>query len=194
MNANPLTIETVGRRLYVGGDSYAAKNQLKSIGCKWDADRSQWWIGTGKRAELEAVIGHLANQESDAKSLDDSKVYGKVAYTSQAGKRGTYYVIAQARDGSRVRLATIDGSINFWADSSVVEWLKRYSPRTVGRGRWAKEEYQTLGGLRRFIERAKAGDANIRPSSDHVRCRHCGEWTMEGDDWCTACGMADYER
>jgi hypothetical protein len=29
---------------------------------------------------------------------------------------------------------------------------------------------------------------------DQVRCRHCGQWTLEGDDWCMACGRADYER
>lgn len=27
-----------------------------------------------------------------------------------------------------------------------------------------------------------------------VKCRHCGEWTPEGDDWCFHCGRADYER
>lgn len=35
------------------------------------------------------------------------------------------------------------------------------------------------------------------PRSSHegeVRCRHCGKWTAEGDDWCMECGRADYER
>lgn len=27
-----------------------------------------------------------------------------------------------------------------------------------------------------------------------VRCRHCGQRTAEGDDWCMACGRADYEN
>ena len=34
-------------------------------------------------------------------------------------------------------------------------------------------------------------------SSSHageVRCLRCGQWTPEGDDWCMACGCADYER
>jgi hypothetical protein len=29
--------------------------------------------------------------------------------------------------------------------------------------------------------------------SGTVCCRHCDQMTREGDDWCGACGQADYE-
>jgi hypothetical protein len=48
---------------------------------------------------------------------------------------------------------------------------------------------------------AEGGSATGRPAvqrrshgGDQVVCRHCGEWTAEGDDWCMICGKADYER
>lgn len=36
-------------------------------------------------------------------------------------------------------------------------------------------------------------DAGRGYDDDMVRCRHCGKRTLGGDDWCMACGRADYE-
>jgi hypothetical protein len=201
-----LTIKTekVGSRIYIAGNTYSVKDRLKSAGCHWDGERKQWWIGTAKAAKIESIVGKLDGAEVK-QNLDEASVYGKVSYVSKSGKAGTYFVIGSSnKNGSnRLRLTNLAGSIDFWVDDSAVKWIKRYEGRDVGFRGYGNPanntvEYQTLGGLRRFVESAKNETpeqrSDRRPSSDHVRCCHCNQWTPEGDDWCMACGRAGYER
>jgi hypothetical protein len=87
-----------------------------------------------------------------ANDTDRLPVYAKVTY-----KGKTYYVVAQTP--ARCRLASLDGSVDFWTDKAKCELLKEYTPRKVrfGYGR-TRNEYQTLGGLRRFAEEQRAAD------------------------------------
>lgn len=50
-----LTLTTEASRIYFGGDTYAAKEQIKAIGGHWDADRRAWWVGKGKLADAERL-------------------------------------------------------------------------------------------------------------------------------------------
>lgn len=54
-----VTIEKSGARLYFAGNTFPLKDQLKKLGCHWDGDRKQWWIGTAKRAEAEQLVASL---------------------------------------------------------------------------------------------------------------------------------------
>ena len=45
-----------GRRIWVEGNTYPAKDAIKGAGGHWDADRKCWWIGAGNRAALEAAL------------------------------------------------------------------------------------------------------------------------------------------
>lgn len=165
-----ITTEKVGTRVYVTGNTYAVKSQLKSAGCHWDGHRKQWWIGATKASDISTIVSGLADSEPPKQSLADSRVYGKVEY-----KGRPYYVIAIGEQ--RHRLTVLDGSIDFWADMMKCTWTKRYEP-TEYRGR---VEYKTLGSIQRFVERQS------NPDTARVQCFECGSW-HNANEHCTDCG------
>lgn len=157
-----VTINEVGARLYLVGNTYPIKDAIKAAGGHWDSDRKQWWIGKAKRAEIEETISKMAgttstagNGERPKETADDkTPVRGKVAY-----KGRTYYLIAESRDGNSYKVCTLDGQIVFWARrDSGAQVVKRYFPREF----YGRQEYQTLGGIRRFIEGRKANPDDPR--------------------------------
>jgi hypothetical protein len=155
-----LGTERVGARVYVTGDSYPICDRLKRVGCHWDSDRRQWWIGATKAEELTAILD--SDEPTPQEDFSQSRVYGKVGY-----KERTYFVIAvtTGTDKPRVRLTTLDGSHVFWTDESEVRWVKRYTPRKDRYG----TTYQTLDGLRRFVQQQKEAEAAGDPP-----CAACG--------------------
>lgn len=50
------TIERVGRRAYVRGDTYALRHRLREAGATWDPEERAWWIGTGRVARIEEIL------------------------------------------------------------------------------------------------------------------------------------------
>lgn len=48
-----------GRRIWVrlAPSDTQNRNRIKSLGAHWDPDSRQWWIGSGKRAEIAAILG-----------------------------------------------------------------------------------------------------------------------------------------
>lgn len=46
-----ITTERIGRRTYLHGDTFSAKDAIKDAGGHWDADRRAWWLGDHARAE-----------------------------------------------------------------------------------------------------------------------------------------------
>jgi len=182
--------ERVGTRVYVTGNTYAVKDRLKAAGCHWDGERRQWWIGAAKQAAIAAIVGGLAGQPAPKEDLSTRRVYGKAKY-----KGRLYYVIGQSGSG-RLRLTVLDGKIDFWADESACQWEKRYTPREY-RGR---TEYQTLGGIQRFVESRKQHDPdgigqNLEPGyymqNGEVLASGCAECRRLGT-MCRSC-QHDYE-
>lgn len=45
-----ITVERVGRRSYLRGDTLSVRGLLRDGGCHWDADRRAWWIGSHEAA------------------------------------------------------------------------------------------------------------------------------------------------
>ena len=169
-----MQVEINGRRAYVLGDTFAIKDRLKEAGCKWDPDRRAWYIGAAKAAAIEKLIGEPAPPED----LSQARVFGKAEYKGRA-----YYVIATSKDGSKHRLTVLDGSIVFWADATACKWTKTYEPkqRFGGYGRGTITQHQTLGSLRRFVERQK------NPTTRTGECTECGHRGPMGQS-CSECG------
>jgi hypothetical protein len=71
----------------------------------------------------------------------------------------------QTKFGPRAHLQFWDGSKDFWVPGESV---------TVSESRGESRRSARESGM--------------------VRCRHCGELTPDGDDWCMACGRAGYEN
>jgi hypothetical protein len=171
-----MSIETVGSRLYVTGNTYSIKDRLKAIGCHWDAERKQWWIGKAKQAELSAIVSGVAAQATasgyvkpTAEELSDKPCTGKAEY-----KGKTYYVIGYSERTGKLHLTTLDCSIDFWASINDVNIVKRYEAREE-RGRYGRStgqyRYQTVGGIRRFIEQSKQDQQVIK--SGEIPAGYC---------------------
>lgn len=79
------------------------------------------------------------------------------------GRKYRLMWVGKTKYGQRAHLAFFDGSRDFWVNADLVSVSE--STRSGSRG----------------------------SHQDEVRCLHCGEWTLEGDDWCMACGKAGYE-
>ena len=50
-----IALQTEATRIYLVGDTFPAKDQIKSIGGHWDAERRAWWVGKGKLADAENI-------------------------------------------------------------------------------------------------------------------------------------------
>ena len=190
MAAPVMTVE--GRRVYIAvqyGDPVVPA--LKNLGAHWDATSKRWWIGSAKKAAVEAAITASAGKPAEKKEDDDIQVVGKARY-----KGRMYYVrwIGQCRNGEhKARLCSLDGKIDFWAPGGGPEhWAER------GDGPVAKmvkeyEEPRSLAGIRQYIERMKADEASGRTASDPRPDEECyrgrtGEWMVRGCSACSALG------
>lgn len=179
-----IRIETVGRRHYLAGDTYAARSAIKDAGGHWDSDRRAWWFG--KREAAEVVLADLGNavarpatdrgaERTDGKSTvvaGKATYKGKIYYVAGRVIRGRTHwddrvAAIESRDGARVMLVMRDGK-SFWADAAAVDLTKRY------------EKPQTLEGLRHFAEGMRNGTVPVcsycgSPSCDGARGGHCEE-------------------
>ncbi len=62
-----ITVERVGRRSYLRGDTLAVRGLLRDGGCHWDADARAWWIGSPTEAEALAERARTATAEAAPK-------------------------------------------------------------------------------------------------------------------------------
>jgi hypothetical protein len=164
-----IQIEKVGKRLYFRGNTYPVKDRLKKVGAHLERDENgkwQTWIGESKAVEAAALVAELNAVEAPTvrEHPDKVRLTGKGRY-----KGRVYFCGAITRDGERVRLLTIpdaSGSyLDFWADCTQVEELKRYQSREY-RGR---TKHTTLGSIARFIAREQVN----REAGGEV-CAACG--------------------
>jgi hypothetical protein len=175
--------EKVGTRIYVVGNTYAIKGQLKSAGCHWDGERKQWWIGAAKANQIESIVGRLdgAKVEPSKSELADRPCTGKVEY-----KGRSYYVIGRSEKTGKLWLTVLDCSIDFWAAEFACKWVKRYEAREQWDGRRysgrTETVYQTVAKIRAFIERSKSNDAaKQNGTAETKRCWECGRQFTQHD-------------
>lgn len=154
-----ITLSTEGRRIYVVGNTYPIKDQLRSSGCKWDSASKRWWAGTTKRAELEALVAGAVSAPAAPREEvtgDNLLVKGRATYQGK-----TYYLVwagATSR-GHAVKLAFRDGSKVFWArDAAAVSVVAEYA------------RPKTIGSLREYAQRAKETTAEF----GSCECAECG--------------------
>ena len=157
-----VSTEKVGQRIYVTGNTFPIKSQLKSAGCHWDGDRKQWWIGAAKASQIASIVGKLDGKSvaPDKKELADRPCTGKVKY-----KGRDYYVIGRSEKTGNLWLTVLDCSIDFWAAEGECLWVKRYQARERWdgrRGNGTVTVHQTVGGIRDFIAKSKRDDATVK--------------------------------
>lgn len=114
------------------------------LGFNWDSEKKAWWTAKKKRAEDAASTITVYN---DSTVNSDTKIVGKATY---GGK--TYLVLWEGavRNGKRrAKLASMDGSKIFWAETGEYRVTKVYQEMTFG-------HYQSL---REYYVRDKANEA-----------------------------------
>lgn len=178
-----LSTERLGARVYIVGNTFTVKDVLKrELKPTWDGERKQWWVGVAKQAKAEELVAKLNGGEVQSKQVDpkDIRLNGKCQY-----KGRSYYFGASTADGQRMRLFGLpdkDGKyIEFWANASECEIVKRYQPRER---RWygrTEIVYTTLGSIADFI--AEQAD----PATRRGECSECGHWGPTGEA-CSECG------
>lgn len=164
-----IAIERSGTRVYLTGDTYPVKDQIKAIGGHWDGDRKAWWVGAAKAEAAQSLVSSLASAPASQPAVKqdprDIRLTGKGRY-----KGREYFAGSMTRDGLKVRLLTLPDAagnyLDFWALCSEVEQTKSYRPREY-RGRM---EYTTLGSIASFIAREKRN----RDAGGDV-CAECGK-------------------
>jgi hypothetical protein len=146
-----ITLETVGRRIYLRGDTYSIRDSIRSVGGHWDPDAKAWWLGAGKLAEAQRIVAS-ANESAAGNAPAQPEAPGDSAIVAGRGTyRGKAYYLAgrvtrgrtwhddevcpiTSRDGSRVLLYFRDGSRQFWAPTAEVQIAKTYHrPQTIER-------------------------------------------------------------
>jgi hypothetical protein len=175
-----ISVEQVGQRLYVTGNTYAVKDALKAAGCHWDGERRQWWIGAAKRSRIESLIAKPmpASQDVAAERLerDRENIIGRAEYDGHS-----YYLVGEGSNdrGAWVRLMFRDGSKTFFKPASEARVTKRYG------------KPQTLDGLREYAERMKREAAGGPCECWCHRSHHCtcgSGFCSFHHDGCDSCG------
>lgn len=185
-----VTQQIEGRRVYLLGNTFPIKDALKNAGAHWDGDRRAWWIGTEKQAAISNILGGAPQAEaktsgnggSKGEALKDSdRLLGKAEY-----KGRTYLLVweGETKRGRAAKLAFLDGSSTFWASHGEYNVTKYFKVREF-RGR---EEYQTWGRYRSFIE-----DAAKARKEGVAQCGKCNGFHRDGDNTCYMCGCTKCE-
>lgn len=151
-----ISTSTEGRRTYIVGATYPHRDALRSAGAHWDGSRKAWWLG--QRDEAQALVARLSQSEpvtaaANSGPGDDAVVAARATYrgsscyiAGRATRQGRRVGVSQvaSSDGSRVLLYSRDGERQWWGAPSDVDTVRRY------------DIPQTIGGLRRYAERARA--------------------------------------
>lgn len=179
-----ITFEPQGKRVYVIGNTFPIKSAIKEAGGHWDGERKAWWIGAGKKEDLEKAISGVSQAEAPKEEPEvyDGEVQGKAEY------KGRSYFIrweGTTAKGESFRLVSFDGRLSFWASADQVVVTKRYEAREqrnfYGRqNRFSKPQFPTIAGIRKFTEDRKAGNGR-------GECTECGHWGPQGQA-CKECG------
>lgn len=135
-----IELQSEGRRVYIVGNSFPIKDAIKGAGGHWDGDRKAWWIGTGKREEIERAIANAKPKarEGEASGLE-VEMKGTVLYK---GRAYPFSYFGPTRNGEAAKLHFRDGSKTFWANGADVKLIKMYQrPVSLRRlNEFAKED------------------------------------------------------
>lgn len=145
-----ISIRQDGRRLYLVGDTYPVKDQIRSAGGKWDLEHKAWYVGVQRRDVAERIITQCAGGGAAATTTTQSQAppgldavvacratyHGHTYYAAGRIERGRTHWddqvrAVESRDGSRVLLYFRDGSRSFWAATADVTFAHMYG---AGRG------------------------------------------------------------
>jgi hypothetical protein len=191
-----ITLQKEGRRVYLLGNTYPVKDQIKSGGGKWDAEKKAWYLGVQRKALAEELAGQATaglQQRAQAErengiSTSACVIKGRAQYEGK-----TYYILAigtTAEGKQYAKLAFRDGSRVFWAkNADAVTVLRTY------------EEPTSIDSLRAYAERMKSAKEEFGGDGMCAECEERRAVTTASDSSgfiagvCARCAsMSPYER
>lgn len=117
-----LAIEQNNDRFYLIGHTFSLKDTIKSLGCKFDAARKQWYATQKEIAEqVISVAGSKEDESSNTRPVNKSVSTAEKIIRGRAVYKGReYYVLQDTRKNDKrlVKLVYKDGSKVFWAGSA----------------------------------------------------------------------------
>lgn len=191
-----IEIQQDGRRLYLRGNTYPVKDQIRSAGGKWDHDQKAWYVGVQRREIAEQIVSRCAAvptppAERPAETLaeDAREIGGRATYHDRPcyvigrvvrGRTHWDDQVALVRSTSgKLKLASRDGARVWWVPESEVRVDKQY-PRLA-----------SIRSLREYAAQAKdREDRNGCGCSCHEspQCQ-CGRgFCHYHHDGCDRCG------
>lgn len=190
-----ITLQPVGARIYIAGNTYPLKDAIKSCGGHWDGDRKQWWVGQAKQADIARVVeqsdsqGPAASQDRRSDTPDQAaRVKARATY-----KGKDYYVLAETRDGAKLLLAARNGQFQFWATAEATQITKQYGRENYRTG---YDEYPTLGGMMARAEqwRRMSDDDRAVASSPRTGCSCGSRDGVVQDTDCASCRFDELDN
>lgn len=160
---------------YLTGNTFPIRERIKETfrgGAAYSREQKGYQVPDNMEEEARLFVETI-NAEENEEDLSEYRVYGKVQYKSRS-----YYCIAVSE--KRLRLCSLNGQIDFWADISLCTWEKRYQPRQYQ----GRDVYQTIGSIRKFVDEQKGPNAK-------GRCTECDAWGLRGQT-CTECHEGTY--
>lgn len=169
-----IRIEKTGKRIFLLGDTFAFRNEIKALGGHWDGGRKAWWVGAAKAAKAEALAAQLSSRATERKGVDaDSTIIGKATY-----KGRSYYVlwVGECKTGDyKTHLTVLDGSIDFWAACARPN---EHAFEGVARMDKFYGDPKKLGSLQRFVNEKRREEV-AKTQTAKVKTVAAGEATRQ---------------
>jgi len=174
-----ITIEPRGERVYLLGQTFAVKEQIKQAGGRWDGKERAWWFPIDQAEKVHALARTLCVLPATA-APEAGQNADKIYLTGKGTYKGrTYFLSNVTKDGQRIRCVTLPDAqgkfIDFWVAASQVQIVKTY--RQSGR---LSGGPMTLGSMARFVGREK--DATARGAATCAACGRTGELVVDLED------------
>ncbi|OBK02783.1 hypothetical protein A5637_16350 [Mycolicibacterium fortuitum] len=180
--ATAIEVRKTGRRFYIQGAPYAARDTLRDAGCRWDPEEKGWWTGKGDVAEK--LVAHLTRNAPDPDAPETVSSSAAVLKGRATYKGKSYYLLASGTSAKTGRpyakVCSRDGQLVFW--------VKDFDEFRV------ESRYQTpksIEGLRRFAAEAKAQEDQYGCGCSCHGGSHCDcgrGWCGFHHDGCDRCG------
>jgi hypothetical protein len=129
-------------RIYLTGNTYPVREEIKAAGGKWDPERKAWWVTPDKRPamlRIAAKVRHLPKAQrgpkfppgnhdpviGEARLANDNRNYliGWMGRLKNGPKAGALFA----------KLITLDGTRSFWKTGKEIRILRRFEePQPLG--------------------------------------------------------------
>lgn len=156
-----ITVEKVGRRHYIRGNTYPIKGELRGAGCKWDPDASAWY--TGKADVAESLVAGVAAGTVECVASYRKLVDGTWGVLVPGAVVAGSSVVVATKNGER-KTETVEAVIETTERGTLCRVAQRQRKASSGRGVYRRRGTWTGCSCGSVEEYERPGDC--------ASCRH----------------------